>query len=291
MYRMSMQPIMRMARVVSLVLLSVLGTTALMYAAPGYFTDAREMDATHGVEVRTELQALKQQQGSLAAVLRSEMQLWSHGDLGRSRQFDTDVRDLLKERAGRSLRLLASGVIAGWSAALLLAIPLSLRRGVAVNVGTAGVTALLLALPVGVLATLCLLGNTGGPVLVMALVVAARDFKVLYRLVKSLWSAPFILHARANGLSSAQLLRAHIGPYVSRELLSVVVMSFTLALSALVPVEVIFDVPGLGQLAWSAAMNRDLPVLAAVTGLMSACVGIAASLLPPDRAMEAAPCA
>ncbi len=291
MYGMSLQMTMRIFRVLTLVVLSVLGTTALMYAAPGYFTDAREMDAAHGAEVRTELHDLQQKQGSLTAVLRSEIHLWSHGDLGRSRQFDTDVRDLLKQRSGRSIRLLASGVIAGWSAALLLAVPLSLRRGVAVNVGTAGMTAILLALPVGVLATLCLLGNTGGPVLVMALVVAARDFKVLYRLIRNLWSAPFIIHARASGLSSPHLFRAHIGPYLSRELLSVVVMSFTLALSALVPIEVIFDIPGLGQLAWLAAMNRDLPVLAAVTGLMSACVGIAACVLPPERAMEAAPCA
>jgi len=47
------------------------------------------------------------------------------------------------------------------------------------------------------------------------------------------------------------------------------------ALSALVPVEVIFGVPGLGQLAWNAAMSRDLPVLLAVTMIMAIAVAIA----------------
>ena len=40
----------------------------------------------------------------------------------------------------------------------------------------------------------------------------------------------------------------------------------------MLPVEVIFGVPGIGQLAWNAAMERDLPVLLAVTLLMSLCV-------------------
>ena len=55
-------------------------------------------------------------------------------------------------------------------------------------------------------------------------------------------------------------------------------MSFVLTLSAAVPAEVIFDVPGMGKLAWTAATNRDVPVLLAVTLLMASSVGIAAFL-------------
>jgi ABC-type dipeptide/oligopeptide/nickel transport system permease component len=40
----------------------------------------------------------------------------------------------------------------------------------------------------------------------------------------------------------------------------------------MVPVEVIFSTPGIGQLAWNAAMNRDLPVLLAVTVMMAIAV-------------------
>ncbi len=291
MHKLIVRYLLRGGRVFSLVFLSVLGTSALMYAAPGYFTDAREMDAAHSSIARTELRQMQGQQGSLASVLRSEVKSWAHGDLGRSRQFDTEVSTLVKERTARSVRLLGAGVLAGWSAALLLAIPLSMRQAPLLDISAAGLTAILLALPAGVLATVCLLRDTGGPVVVLAIVIAARDFKILHRMMKSIWRAPFIFHAHTQGMSTFRILRVHIASALRGELLSVVVMSFTLALSALVPIEVIFDVPGLGQLAWSAAMNRDLPVLAVITAVMSACVGVAACIVSPDRAQENAQCA
>jgi ABC-type dipeptide/oligopeptide/nickel transport system permease component len=42
-----------------------------------------------------------------------------------------------------------------------------------------------------------------------------------------------------------------------------------LAVGAVVPIEVICDVPGLGQLAWKAALARDLPVLVVLTLLVA----------------------
>lgn len=274
------------ARVLSLVLLSVLGTSVLMYAAPGYFTDAGEMDAAHASIARTELDQLAKMQSSVPSLLKTEVAGWSHGNFGRSRQFGTPVKTLLRERAWPSIRLLVSGVLGGWSLALLLAVLLSMLRGRVFDFGVAGATSLLLALPAGVLATVCLLGNVGGPVLVLSAVIGARDLKVLQRMLQTAWGAPYILHARGSGLPLAQILRVHILPNMRSEVIALAVMSFTLALSALVPVEVIFDVSGLGQLAWSAAMNRDLPVLVAVTGLMATCVGIAGSLAERDSVLE-----
>jgi peptide/nickel transport system permease protein len=67
-------------------------------------------------------------------------------------------------------------------------------------------------------------------------------------------------------------------------LLALATLSIVNALSALVPVEVVFSVPGLGQLAWNAAMNRDLPVLLGVTMIMAVAVTFAG--MNPDRAGE-----
>lgn len=283
--------LMRVLRVPLLVFLSVLGTSVLVYAAPGYFTDAGEMDAAHAAVTRTALDRMAQQQHSMDALLCSELHDWSHGDLGHSRQFGTPVAALIRERTGRSVRLLVSGVALGWILALVIAIPFSACRGRLTALGVAASTSLLLALPAGVLAVLCLLGNVGGPVLVLAVVIAARDLKIIEKLLKGLWGAPFVLHARASGLTSAQLLRTHILPCARGEVIALAVMSFALALSALVPVEVLFDTPGLGQLAWSAAMNRDLPVLTAVTALMSAGVGLAGCFAGRDGLLENASCA
>jgi ABC-type dipeptide/oligopeptide/nickel transport system permease component len=43
-------------------------------------------------------------------------------------------------------------------------------------------------------------------------------------------------------------------------------------------------VPGLGQLAWNAAMNRDLPVLLAVTMIMA--IAVTFSGMASDRTRE-----
>ncbi len=274
-----------------MVVLSVLGTSAMMYLAPGYFSDSREMDASHAAVTRADLDQRRATEGSLPALLRREAVGWLHGDLGQSRQFGTPVAELVHERALVSLKLLAASVLTGWTLALAIAVPCSLYRAPAADLALAGLTAILLALPVGVLATLCLVGSFGGPVLVLSLAVAVRDFKLLQRMLQSAWGAPHILQARAQGCSSRQILHTHIALHLQRELLSMGVLSFTLALSALVPVEVVFDVSGLGQLAWAAATNRDLPVLVAVTSLMATCVGLASMCVSPSRLMGDAQCA
>jgi peptide/nickel transport system permease protein len=38
-----------------------------------------------------------------------------------------------------------------------------------------------------------------------------------------------------------------------------------MALGAAIPIEVLCDSPGIGQLAWQAALSRDLPVLVSLT--------------------------
>jgi len=46
------------------------------------------------------------------------------------------------------------------------------------------------------------------------------------------------------------------------------------AFAAAIPVEVLCDSPGLGQLAWQAALKRDLPLLINITLLVSVLAGI-----------------
>ena len=282
---------LRIARLLSLVLLAALGTSALMYSSPGYFSDSREMDGAHATSARGDLNRLHEQQASVGLVLSSQARAWLHGDLGRSRQFGVPVSSLLRERSSRSAYLLITGVLSGWLVSLVFSIVVSLRRRLWTDAMVAVATSLLLALPVGVLATVCVVANLGGPVSVLALVIATRDFKILHRMLRNVWTAPYLLHAQALGLNRRQLLQVHVAAVLSREVGSLALLSFTLALSVLVPLEVVFDIPGVGQLAWTAAMNRDLPVLVAVTGIMAACVGLAGLFLDAGRATEAPQCA
>jgi ABC-type dipeptide/oligopeptide/nickel transport system permease component len=57
---------------------------------------------------------------------------------------------------------------------------------------------------------------------------------------------------------------------VAGELLALVGVTLALGLSAAIPLEVILDLPGVGQLAWKAALGRDLPLLVSLTLLIGA---------------------
>lgn len=291
MQRVALGFLAKAARAFSLVLLAVVGTTLLTRFAPGYFADARELDAAHSSRVEAVILHMRATQGSPLALLTSQLRLLLHGDLGTSRHFELPVRVLVAERAAASARLLAAGTCCGWAIALLLAILLSSRQTRRGETLISAGSALILAVPMGALATFCLLANIAGPVLVLALLVAIRDFKILYGILRGSWQAPHIFYAKAQGYTVRQTVTAHILSPLRGEFLALGITSFTLALSALVPVEVIFDVPGLGQLAWNAAMNRDLPVLIAVTAVLATCVAIAGLFTAKNRAYEEGLCA
>ncbi len=280
------QLLLQVLRAGTLVLLAALGTITLMRAAPGYFTDERELDAQYSATGRSALAEQQQQEGSVAHLLALETRALLRGDLGTSRQFDVPVRELLSARAATSARLLAGSVLGGWLLALGMALALSGRRSRGGEALIAAPSALLLAVPVAALATLSLLTEVGGPMLVLGTLLAARDFKLLYRLLRRAARAPDMLYARALGLPRRRVVRAHLLPALRHDLLALMMTSVIVALGLLVPVEVIFDTPGLGQLAWAAAMNRDLPVLLAVTLLVAACVAVAGALADARRTVE-----
>jgi peptide/nickel transport system permease protein len=259
-----------LARALALVLLVMIGSTFLVRLAPGYLSDAREMDARYGNTVRVELAEEGARSHSLPQMLTREASGWLHGDAGVSRQFGIPVGELIRPRLAVTGGLLLHSLLLGWALALSAALATSTRRKSGIAWQTPAT--LLLAIPTAAMATLCLLAGSGGPVLVMALLIAARDFKFLFRVLRQAWLEPHILQARAQGIRMPRLLAAHIAPAIAAQLAALAGLSLVTALSALVPVEVLFDVPGLGQLAWNAAMNRDLPVLLAVTLLMALAV-------------------
>lgn len=262
-------------RTTAVVLLVMVGSTLLVRFAPGYLSDAREMDARYADVARAELSAEAVRSHSLKQMLAAEMSGWMHGNGGVSRQFGVPVSELIGPRLAVTGRLLLRGIALAWALALSGALLASAgRRPWLLWQAPA---AMLLAVPAAALATLCLLINCGGPVLVLALLLAARDFKFLHRALRKAWLDPHILQARAQGVRTVDLLRAHMAPALAPQLGALASLSMVSALSALVPVEVLFNVPGLGELAWNAAMNRDLPVLLAVTMIMAVavtCAGI-----------------
>jgi len=263
----------RFGRTFAVVVLVVAGSTVLVRFAPGYLSDAREMDARYGGVARAELAVEADRSNSVWQMLRTEFGGWATGDLGISRQYEVPVLELITPRLAVTGRLMLWAIVLAWTLSISAALLSSARQNPSMLWQAPAV--LLLAVPTAAMATLCLIVDKGGPVLVMTLLLAARDFKFLDRMLRKAWRDPHLLHARAQGLSPLRLVRAHILPGIRSQLLALATLSIVTALSALVPVEVIFGVPGLGQLAWNAAMSRDLPVLLAVTMIMAIAVAIA----------------
>ena len=276
----------KLARTLLLMLFAAAGTILLVRFAPGFFSDDREMDSKLAQIAQMEIQASEQQQRTLLQIAIQESKSWVKGDFGLSRQFGVPVADLVGARLRVSGVLLGQGLFYGWLLAAGAALPLSLLRK---GGSLAGLPfTVLLALPTAALATACILAGTGGPVLVLSLILAAREFKFLRSLLEGAWLSTHLLQGRAQGFSLWALLRMHILPNISSQLGALATLSVVTALGALVPVEVIFTVPGVGQLAWSAVMNRDLPVLVAVSLLMACVVGFAGLLSSRPRTLEEA---
>jgi peptide/nickel transport system permease protein len=263
----------RLARTIVLIVLVVIASTVLIRCAPGYLSDAREMDARYAAAARADLSTEAARSQSLRQMLFTEIDGWTHGSLGLSREYGVPVLELVLPRVAVTVKLMLRAIVFAWALALCASLLSSARRNPSL-LWQAPAT-LLLAVPTAALATLCLLVDCGSPVLVMTLLLAARDFKFLDRMLRKAWRDPHLLQARAQGLTTFRLLCAHILPGIRTQLLALATLSIVTALSALVPVEVIFSVPGLGQLAWNAAMNRDLPVLLAVTMIMAVAVTFA----------------
>jgi peptide/nickel transport system permease protein len=232
--------------------------------------------------VRTELTAEAARSSSFTHLLSIEMRGWMHGDGGISRQYGVPVAELILPRLAVTGGLLLRALALAWALALCASLLSSAARRSSI-LWQAPAT-LLLAVPTAAMVTLCLLAGYGGPVLVMGLLLAARDFKFLHHTLRKAWFEPHLLHARAQGVRTPRLVLGYILPSIGPQLSALASLSIVTALSALVPVEVIFNVPGLGQLAWNAALNRDLPVLLSATVIMALAVTLAG--LASDRPGE-----
>jgi ABC-type dipeptide/oligopeptide/nickel transport system permease component len=69
----------------------------------------------------------------------------------------------------------------------------------------------------------------------------------------------------------------HYLPPAAGQWLALLAVSIPVALSAAVPIEVVCDLPGIGQLAWKAALARDLYLLVCLTGIVTLATVLAKS--------------
>jgi hypothetical protein len=105
--------------------------------------------------------------------------------------------------------------------------------------------------------------------LAIALIVFPHTYRYARNLLVKAYSRPHIITARAKGLGEARILFWHVVPVVTPQLLAVAGVSVSMAVGAAIPVEALCGFAGIGQLAWQAALARDLPLLVNITILVT----------------------
>jgi len=250
------------------VLLGGFFSATLVRLAPGFDVDERELDPHLNAQSVQALRDARHQDGNVFKFYFSYMNRAAHGDLGTSLALGQPVRTLLRDRAPLTLRLLTMGLGLAWLLTLTLALSAAWLRLSVYDTMTTVVSGTFLCLPAAVLALLSVLWNVPGS-LAIALIVFPHTYRYARNLVVKAYSRPHIITARAKGLGEARILFWHVLPVVTPQLLAVAGVSVSLAAGAAIPVEALCGLAGIGQLAWQAALARDLPLLVNITILVT----------------------
>lgn len=254
--------------ILATVLLGGLLSATLVRLAPGFDVDEAQLDSHLN---SASLEALRQARLSQHNIFRFYLH-WlrgaTHGDLGSSISLQQPVSKLLRERGPLTVRLVAIGLLLSWATATSLALSAAWLRLSSYDAAATILSGTLLCMPAAVLALFSVLWNTPAA-LAIALIVFPRDFRYARNLLAKAYSLPHITTARAKGLSELRILFWHVVPVAGPQLLAVAGVSVSLALGAAIPVEALCGLAGVGQLAWQAALARDLPLLMNLTILVT----------------------
>jgi peptide/nickel transport system permease protein len=244
-----------------------LGATLVRFA-PGYGVTEQELDNRLSAD---SLRAIRQSHAAPGNLIAFYLQYGSRilrGDLGFCDSMGEPVRQLISERFPETMKSVGFGVILGWAVGLSFAImSVGLRSG-AVDFGTSLMATIAVCTPAAVLALLCTMAQAPGR-FVIAAVVFPKVFQFARNLLLRSASLPHVLSANARGLSRSRVFLRHILPVAAPQLLAVAGVTVSMAFTAAIPVEALCDMPGIGQLAWKAALARDLDLLVILTMIVT----------------------
>ena len=187
------------------------------------------------------------------------------GDLGTSRSLNQPVKELLRERLPITLANLAFALAVGWLLGLALAIArTNMGHTAALSFFANGLSGTFISTPAAALALVFLLLRWP-PAFAAALLVFPKIYRYAQNLLQQSSEMPHVLTARAKGAGPWRVLAWHVAPIAFPQLIALVGVSISIGIGVLLPIEVVSDVAGIGQLAWHAAQARDLPLLVNLT--------------------------
>lgn len=267
-------------RLFTLALLSLLGGllgATLVRFAPGYGFDERALDPRLSQQTLESIRAANGGDSSLLAYYGRFLKGAIHGDFGNSQWLQRPIASLVRERFPLTLRSVLLGTLLAWTAALAASLTISLFPSAVLELSGTLLAGVFIALPIAVVGVLAV--YTGASVSVaVAAVLFPKLFRYLRNLLAHASAQPHVLAARARGIGRGRILSHHLFPNISLALFALLGLSLSMAFGAAIPIEALCDSPGIGQLAWQAALNRDLPLIINLT-MLTTIITVAANWL------------
>jgi peptide/nickel transport system permease protein len=266
-----------LARLLAILLVASFLAALLLRAAPGFSSDEREMSG--GLSAHS-IQAIRQEhlaQSNIPRFYADYLRSLMRGDLGSSQSLNQPVRQLLGERLPVTLRGLGFALLAAWVLGLGLAIGAQAFHSTVFALTTEGMSGILISTPAAALALIFVLLRWP-PLWAASLLVFPKIYRYSSNLLRESYDRPHVLTARAKGAGRWQVLFWHVAPLAWPQLLALMGVSISIAIGVLLPIEVICDLPGIGQLAWQAAQSRDLPLLVNLTMVVTLLTVVATTL-------------
>ncbi len=266
-YRVGRLLLNSLLRMVAILLVAGIAMVLVRYG-PGFENDERDLDPGQSAESRNAMHNQRLAEGRLMEYSRNLLLGALHGDFGESKALGVPVRELITERGPATLRILVIGTAGAWLLGLSWAVGLAVFRASVLAGASTMTNACLLCLPTAAIAALMMNANWPAE-MVLTVALIPKVFQVSRGLIMQAVEHSEVLAARARGLGTGRILGWYVLPRIAGPLLAWLAATAGLAIGAVVPIEVICDVPGLGQLAWKAALARDLPVLVVLTILVA----------------------
>jgi peptide/nickel transport system permease protein len=254
-------------RLLALVLLTLAGgflAATLVRYSPGYGTDERELDPRLSQTSMQWIRSQHQQNSNLFRYYSEYLRAAAHGDFGNSESLHRPIAQLLAERFRVTLRSVSLAVLVAWLAAFALATLSWLSGGWFFDLSCTLVTGFLLSLPAAIVALLFV--YLRAPVfLAIAVVLFPKLFRFIHNLLSHASEQPHVLAAKARGIGRSRIFLRHMLAPAIATLVALLGTSTSLGFGTAVPIEALCDSAGIGQLAWFAAINRDLPLIMNLT--------------------------
>ena len=219
----------------------------------------------------------------------------AQGDLGRSYQQKTEVATLIWARLPATLLLMVGAIVCELVIGLTMGVLAALRRGRLTDQALMVVSFVAVSAPqfvVGILLLYVFAVNLGWfpiggygtfahlvlPSLTLGVLGAGWYARMMRSSMIDVLRQDYVRTAKAKGLKPGIVLAVHALPNAILPIVAMIGIDIGIFMSGSVVVESVYGWPGIGQLAWQAIQQIDIPIIMGVT-LVSACAIIIGNLI------------